>query len=144
MDNRISAQPPSKAFAAFSSLILRTGVIISGLIIAVGLLLFLVSGQSGYPVAGNGSNPYLTFQENSPPAQQYFPITPAQITVGVLSLKPFALIMLGLLLLIATPVLNVGLLALNYFMSKDWAFLTISLFILVVLAFSLVVGRAGG
>jgi len=125
------------------SLMLRGGVVLSATVIATGLGLFLVTGQSGYAFDQASGHSYITFQETSS-NQVYFPTNPVAIWQGVIELKPFAIIMLGLLLLIATPVLNVGLAAFGFLRQRDRAFSLISLFVLAVLAFSFFLGKAGG
>jgi uncharacterized membrane protein len=135
------------ATSQISSLLLRGGVILSAVVIAIGLILFLITGQSGYttdPATGaNSANPYIDFHENQA-SPVYFPTNPVEIWQGLLELKPFAIIMLGLLLLVATPVLNIATTALTYFRYKDWAFTGITLFVLAMLVLSFFLGKAGG
>jgi len=129
------------------SLILRGGVILSATIIAFGVVLFLLTGQSGYAtVSGTGASEvsqYLAFHEAGK-GQIYFPTNPLEVWQGVISLKPFALIMLGLMLLIATPVLNVIVAATGFVKARNLAFTLISLFVLAVLILSFFLGKAGG
>jgi uncharacterized membrane protein len=129
------------------SLVLRGGVIISASIIAFGMILFLLTGQSGYAtVSGTGPsevNQYLSFH-GSGNGQLYFPTNPLEIWQGVIALKPFAVIMLGLVLLIATPVLNVLVAAIEFIQQRNRAFTLISLFVLAVLILSFFLGKAGG
>jgi uncharacterized membrane protein len=130
------------------SLVLRGGVIISACIIAFGMILFLLTGQSGYAslnsgASGNEVNQYLSFHQTGN-GQLYFPTNPVEIWQGVTSLKPFALIMLGLVLLIATPILNVTVAAIEFIQQRNRAFSLISLFVLAVLVLSFFLGKAGG
>ena len=130
------------------SLILRSGVIISASIIAFGMILFILTGQSGYATVSSGAggnevNQYLSFHKTGS-GQLYFPTNPVEIWQGVTSLKPFALIMLGLVLLIATPVLNVTVAAIEFIQQRNRAFTLISLFVLAVLILSFFLGKAGG
>lgn len=132
------------------SLVLRGGVIVSAALIILGLGLFLITGQSGY-AAGNlysssgGDQQYITFHEIADPGQKiYFPSEPLQIWQGSLAFKPFALIMLGLLVLIATPVLNLVLAGWGFARQKNWAFNLITLVVLAILIISFLVGKAGG
>jgi uncharacterized membrane protein len=125
------------------SLILRGGVILSASLIGLGLLLFLATGKSGYALdypnsISSPSQAYLIFHNDQVDTQLYFPDSPVTIWKGVTSLKPFALIMLGLLILIATPILNVGLATFGFFQQRDWVFSLISLFVLTVLGLSFV------
>jgi uncharacterized membrane protein len=124
------------------SLILRGGVILSALVIGLGLLLFLLTGQSGYTQAGNNAQQYITFHDHSTRGV-YFPTTPTEIWQGVVDFKPFAIIMLGISLLTLTPVLNVALVALGFLRQRDRALALISFFVLSVLVLSFFLGNAG-
>ncbi|NWJ47003.1 MAG: DUF1634 domain-containing protein [Chloroflexi bacterium] len=138
--------PPPKGnlFSAALSVVLRAGVILSAIVISLGLCLFLVTGKSGYAyddLNPNDGGRYMTLENTS---AEYFPSTPQKIWEGVLTLKPFAIITLGLIFLILTPVVNVALAALMFIRSRDLAFSLISLFVLFVLVFSFFLGKAGG
>lgn len=132
------------------SVVLRGGVILSALVIGLGLLLFLFTGQSGYMLDSNGAgnaSAYFTFHQSTPDSsldQLYFPTNPVEIWQGVTELKPFAIIMFGLLLLIATPVVNIALAGLGFIKERNRAFSLISFFILAILILSFFLGKAGG
>ncbi len=135
---------------ALLSLVLRGGVIVSATLIVLGLGLFLITGQSGY-AAGNlyttagGSQPYITFHDIANSAGTvYFPTGPREIWQGSLAFKPFALIMLGIVVLIATPVLNLILAGWGFIQQKNWAFSLICLVVVSILALSFFLGKAGG
>ena len=68
--------------------VLRVGVVISAIVILIGILLLVFTGKTGY-------------------AANVYPITVKAILTGIVALKPFAILMLGLFLLILTPVLRV-------------------------------------
>lgn len=68
--------------------ILRAGVIIAAVVMAFGVLLLLLQGNSGY--AGNN-----------------MPASLSEVFMGSIALKPYAIMALGILLLILTPVLRV-------------------------------------
>ncbi len=59
---------------------------------------------------------------------------------GALSGKPYAIIGLGMLLLMATPVVRVALSVVFFLMQKDWLYVAITVFVLTVLLLSLVTG----
>lgn len=103
---------------------LRAGVILSGLIILVGLLMFLVSGKSGYP----GSS---------------YPTTPVAIIKGLLVLKPYAIIMTGLLILISTPVFRVGVSIIVFAKEKDYLYVKITAAVFAILLISFMMGKVG-
>lgn len=100
---------------------LRAGVLTSAAVTLTGLLLFLITGQSGYP---GGS----------------FPTTPLPILAGVLALKPYAVILLGLFILILTPVLRVGLSIFLFLHEKDVTFARITALVFTILIVSFLLG----
>jgi uncharacterized membrane protein len=57
---------------------------------------------------------------------------------GAAAGRPFALIAVGLLLLIATPVVRVALSVAFFAAQRDWRYVAITLFVLAVLAGSFV------
>ncbi len=129
------------------SQVLRGGVLISAFFISLGTILFLITGKSGYAldndISRNTAEKFTSFH-SSGGSETYFPSDPYLILQGFFSLKPFAAIMLGLLFLIATPVVNIALLAAGFFIKKNWLFTFITCFILAVLVLSFLLGKAGG
>lgn len=131
------------------SLVLRGGVIVSATLVVFGLALFFITGQSGYASgslnAAGGSQQFTTFHDIANSGSPlYFPTAPAEIWHGSMALKPFALIMLGLVVLIATPVLNLLLAGWGFLQQKNWAFSLITLAVISILALSFFLGKAGG
>jgi len=104
--------------------LLRVGVIISAVVILIGMALFIFSGQSGY-------------------AGTTHPTTPTAILTGVVALKPYAIIMLGLFLLILTPVLRVVVSIYAFFKEKDFLYTAITTVVLVILVIAMFIGYAG-
>jgi len=72
-----------------------------------------------------------------------FPRTAAWILGGALRLDGRAVIVTGLLLLIATPVLRVAVSIVSFARERDRAFVVITSAVLGLLLLSLVLGRAG-
>lgn len=107
--------------------ILRGGVISSASIILLGILLLTL--RSG----GLSMESILTF-----------PHTLHQEWIDLLMLHPQAVIVLGLLMLIATPVLTVATATLAFASERDRHFIIISLIVLAVLLASFFLGKAGG
>lgn len=103
--------------------LLRVGVAVSAICIALGVLWVLLSGHTGY---GTGE----------------FPNTLTAVWSGIIGGKPFALIMLGLLLLIATPVLRVAASVAAFWLEPDRLYAVITLFVLLVLIVSFILGKA--
>lgn len=104
--------------------ILRVGVILSAVVILIGLILLLVTGATGY--AGNT-----------------FPVQPMAILRGAAALKPYAIMMLGVFLLILTPVLRVVVSIFAFAKEGDHLYVWITVIVLVILAISMVIGYQG-
>lgn len=106
----------------FVSKSLRVGVLLSASIIFVGLMLFLVSGESGYP-------------------GETYPTLLKDIFVGAAKMKPFAIILAGLVLLILTPIMRVGVSILVFLKEKDWLYVGISTIVFLILISSFFFGK---
>jgi uncharacterized membrane protein len=119
-DSRQSPVPASRA-TTLIGWILRAGVITSASLIALGLLLM--------PLHPGG----LTDQRIL-----NFPHSLAQEWQSLITFHPQAIIMLGLLLLIATPVLSVAASAVAFARERDRLFALIALAVLTILLASLV------
>lgn len=102
---------------------LRIGVVISAAFIIVGLAMLLITHKSGY-------------------SSNYFPTTVYGIFKGLVALKPYAIILTGLLILILTPVFRVAVSILVFLKEKDYLYVKITTFVLIVLLFSLFMGKS--
>jgi uncharacterized membrane protein len=123
-------EPPSEAQAHTGVLIgwiLRGGVILRASITLIGMLLLPL--RSG----GLSAHRILTF-----------PHTLHQEWLDLLMLHPQAVIVLGLLLLIATPVLTVATATVAFARERDRPFVIISLIVLALLLTSFLLGKGGG
>lgn len=101
---------------------LRIGVVLSAIIVFVGLLMFLISGNSGYKGG-------------------YFPTTPTEIFKGFILFKPYSIILTGLLILILTPVFRVGISIIVFIKEKDSLYVKITLAVFIILMISLLLGK---
>lgn len=104
--------------------ILRGGVIASAAITLLGLLL-------------------LPFRPGGLTDLKTFPHTLGAVWMGLLGLHPQAIIALGLLLLIATPVVTVTASAIAFAIERDRRFVVIALLVLAILITSFLLGRNG-
>jgi uncharacterized membrane protein YfcA/uncharacterized membrane protein len=116
--------PPAEAMAARSiGWILQGGVLLSAAVIILGILLL--------PLRPGGFSPERVLA---------FPDTIHQVVAGLLTLRPQAVITLGLLLLIATPVIRVAASILVFAVERDRTFIMITLIVLMILLGSLFFG----
>lgn len=106
----------------FISHALRLGVTISAVIVGLGFLMLIITGSSGYP----GST---------------YPTSPIQIIKGAVLLKPYAVILAGLLILILTPVFRVCISIFAFFKEKDYLYVVITSFVFIVLMISFLLGK---
>src|SRR5579883_1513505 len=83
--------------------ILRIGVTASALLVVAGVILLFVEHSTGYPGSLDDLSTLLHYGHAR---ATLFPTSPGDVFSGLAQLKPFALIALGLVLLIATPVLR--------------------------------------
>lgn len=104
------------------STFLFIGVITSSIVIIIGILMFLISGSSGY--TGN-----------------FYPTHPLEVLKGCISLKPYSIILLGLMLLIAIPILRVGVSIIVFFKEKDFLYVKITTTVFIILIISLFMGK---
>jgi uncharacterized membrane protein YfcA/uncharacterized membrane protein len=100
--------------------VLQGGVILSATVILLGLILELLQPN--------------TF---APQKLQLFPQTFEQVWTGLLVVRPQAVIALGLLLLIATPLLRVAVSIIAFAAERDWRFVVITLLVLLILLVSI-------
>lgn len=104
--------------------VMQVGVILSAAVIVIGLLMLFVTGKSGYPAGVH-------------------PTTFAAIGRGVAALKPYAIIMLGLFLLILTPALRVLVSIYAFWEMHDQMYVWITSLVMVILIIAMVIVRAG-
>lgn len=111
------------------SYVLRWGVLLSFLIVLVGaILLFAEGGRSAQVRLSGAPNPQ----------------NPGTIFVQALQLQPRAIIDVGLMLLIATPIIRVAVSVVGFLLEEDFVYTAATLFVLAMLLLSLVLGRAEG
>lgn len=120
--------------------LLRWGVLLSFVIVAVGLAALVISGQTGYDQIGTSDLPrLLRYQQDA----QSFPTSVEATLSGVSSFKPYAIISLGLLLLLMIPVVRVAVSIFAFAFERDWLYVLITVFVFTMLMISFALGRAG-
>lgn len=111
--------------------LLRVGVIIATIVAVLGGILFLA--QHGLdPATGR------VFRGEPPELRSV-----RGIVHGALAWKPEAIIQLGLLLLIATPVARVAMSLVAFILQRDRVYVVVTLIVLALLIFSLTGGIPG-
>jgi uncharacterized membrane protein len=112
------------------ALLLVTGVAFSAALLGAGLVLLALTGHTGYGAA-------LTPALLTPPETVAYPRTIPAVVRGALAARPFAVIALGVLVLIATPVLRVAASVLLFLLERDYLYTAITMVVLIVLLSSI-------
>ena len=110
--------------------VLRSGVVLSGVIIAIGTALFI----AGHSLSDTSA--YLAYNPSSIPHGN-FPVSLTDIAAGLGSLDPFSVIELGFLVLLATPVARVALSLFLFAAEKDRLYVYLTAAVLAILLFSM-------
>lgn len=104
--------------------ILRAGVFVSSAVIIVGILMFVLTGHSGY-------------------ATGEWPVRFDAILSGLVGFKALAWLMTGLFLLILTPVLRVVASIFSFARERDKLYVAITTLVLVILLVAMIIGHGG-
>lgn len=107
--------------------VLRGGVLLSAAVILLGVLLYAAGAAA--PVGAIGSSPA--------------PSTFGAVLAGVARGDGRAVIELGLLILLATPVLRVAVSVVTFALERDWRYVAITATVLAILVLSFVLGKGG-
>jgi uncharacterized membrane protein len=108
---------------------LRTGVMIAATVVLAGGVLYLAQNR--------GPRPNFHKFQGEPPHLMSL----AGVAHGVASGDARSIIMLGLLLLIATPVARVGMCIAGFAFERDRLYVTVSSVVMVILLYSLIFHR---
>lgn len=106
------------------SRILYLGGLVSAVVIALGMGTWAVTGASGYPPGA-------------------YPVGLEAMVHGVRALRPLAVVQLGLVLLVLTPVVRVAASVVLMVRQRDWPYAIITGTVLALLLTSLVLGGVG-
>jgi uncharacterized membrane protein len=110
------------------SAVLRGGVLMSGGVTLLGVILFFIQTRG---------------QALGDVAKLHYPHTLKDVFAGVGHGSALAIITLGLLLLIATPVTRIAVSILAFATERDWRYVGITTVVLLILMISFLLGRAG-
>ena len=108
--------------------VLRGGVLLSAAIISSGVVLFYVRA---FASGGHGEDP------------SAFPHTLASVGQGLARGDPQAIIIFGLLVLLATPVVRVAVSIVAFLLERDWRYVVITTLVLLILLISFFPGKGG-
>ena len=141
MNDTASTESPGNkeaihTFEIVLSTLLRIGVVASLLIVITGIVLAFIH----HPEYLHSHAILQSLISRDHPAWQ----TLMGILTGLGQFRGEAIIMLGLLLLIATPVLRVAVSIIAFGIEKDWVFVLLTSFVLAMLILSFALGKAGG
>lgn len=114
------------------SFVLRTGVLISALVVFAGGIYYLIRH-------GAESADYGTFR-----GQPSIDREVGQIIRGAMELRARSIIQAGILLLIATPITRVAVSLVGFALERDGTYVAITAIVLAVLLYSVISGMVGG
>jgi uncharacterized membrane protein len=132
---RAHAPPPTRTELVIS-ILLRAGVILSLFVIVFGLTLSFTHHHDY--IHSRGLVPQLTGSNRT------FPHTLHETATALCELRGEAFIIVGLLLLIATPVMRVAVSVVAFLLERDWIFVAITSVVLALLILSFFLGRVEG
>lgn len=122
MNSEAELKIKSKDINVAFSRILRAGVTISAIIIGTGFILFLITGESGYP-------------------GDTYPYTVSTLFSGLVAFKSYAIILFGLLCLLLTPIMRVVMSVFIFWKEKDYTYVKITLLVLTILIIGMLLGK---
>ena len=122
-------QLSDKKVELFIGMFLRVGVITAACVVVIGGILYL-------PSMG-GQNPHFAVWNGEPLQLRSI----GGVVTAALSLRGDAVIQLGILLLIAIPILRVAVSLFAFLLQRDWLYCVVTFLVLGILLFSLLGGR---
>ncbi len=111
--------------------LLRAGVVTSSIIAFIGGIIYLIRHGAGVP--------HYTEFIGAPENLRHMP----GILKGVFSLSGQAIIQLGVVVLLATPILRIFFSAIAFALEKDYLYVGITLIVLGIIVFGMVGGLGG-
>ena len=128
MANRSGHAPSEQRVEQLVGNLLRIGVLVAAAVALLGGIAFMIQ---------NGA---LTPDHSTFRGQPEMLSTLTGVIAGAAALQPAAIVQLGIVLLIATPVARVLLTLVAFAIQRDWIFVLISAIVLALLGYSLFVG----
>jgi uncharacterized membrane protein len=135
MNEATSPPPPEhvRRVELVISTLLRAGVLVSFAVILAGLFLSFIH-HPDYRTS------YSVLEQLTTPGR-VVPHSIGDVIRGVRDFRGEAIVALGLLLLIATPVLRVAVSIVVFAIDRDWVFVSVTAFVLAMLILSFLLGR---
>jgi uncharacterized membrane protein len=118
------------------SYILRGGVVISIMLVALGSVMSFLH----HPEYTTHAQPL----KEIPQVAQHFPTTLADTWVSVKEFRGQGLVVVGLLVLLLTPVIRVAASIIAFTLQRDWIFVLITAIVLTILILSFFLGKTEG
>jgi uncharacterized membrane protein len=118
--------------------LLRWGVLVSLVLLALGTVLCFVQGTDYGQAGGNAADLHRLITR-----EDCFPLSVSWFFDGLVRFQGQAIIVTGLALLIATPVLRVFVSIFAYVAEKDRTYVVITTIVFLFLVVSFVLGKAG-
>ena len=119
------------------SAVLRIGVLLSLLVVVVGVAVSFV-GKPGTYLHNNAINKALLTRSSD------YPHSLSAVFSGLSHFQGEAIIVFGLIILLATPILRVLVSAVIFAFQRDRYFVPVTVFVFLVLVTSFLLGKAGG
>ncbi len=119
--------------------VLRIGVLLSAAVILAGVLQFAWSRDTGYArLRPHHLTDLIAYHPKTGPG--VFPTALSDVLRGAVEERPYAIVGLGLVLLIATPIVRVALSIFFFLSQRDWLYTGITLLVFCILLLSLLTG----
>jgi uncharacterized membrane protein len=125
----VGARIPDKKVELFMGMFLRVGVITAAAIVLLGGILYL-------PRMGGAPAQFHVWRQEPASLRSIGGVVSAAV-----ALHPDAIIQLGILVLIAVPVLRVAIGLVAFLLQRDWLYGVVTFLVLAILVFSLLGGR---
>jgi uncharacterized membrane protein len=109
--------------------VLRGGVVLSAAVILLGVVLYYLRNPRANPAIAQ---------------PEAFPHSLAAVLAGLAHADGLAIIVLGLLILLATPVIRVAVSIVAFALEGDRLYVAITALVLLILVVSFIAGRGGG
>ena len=130
---RVTPTPVGPEIEAVMSPVLRYGVLIAAGLILAGVVLFVLTG---------GARAILLSPQVLPANAEANPASVRAVLDALTPPQPAAMTDLGLLILMVTPVAGVAVAAITFALRRDWLYVGLAAYVLLMLAIGFAMGGA--